>query len=75
MFLESRFPTIWLTLLFLLLWHVKYMPGFLITYISALVTFNVSEMLTALTWSSFFGMTLAWTKNERNEKGWYCWIF
>ena len=77
--LQSRFPTIWLTLLFTLAWRVKYMLIRLITCVKSLVplilftstSFYVSESPTGL--FGPFTLTCLWhqTKNGKQVKGFY----
>ena len=77
--LQSRFPTIWLTLLFPLAWRVKYMLIRLITCVKSLVplilftstSFYVSERPTGL--FGPFTLTCLWhqTKNGKQVKGFY----
>ena len=75
--LQSRFPTIWLTLLFPLAWRVKYMLIRLITCVKSLVplilftstSFYVSERSAGLIWSIHFDMSLASNKKRKTSKG------
>ena len=77
LFLQSRFPTIWLTLLFPLAWRVKYMLIRLITCVKSLVplilftstSFYVSERSAGSIWSIHFDMSLASNKKRKTSKG------